>query len=554
MTTHQDIEQAIHTLKSQQAILGDMTVHIATTALQEKLETLSIVPDVEQYDQVTVLVADLSNFTAISAMMDAEELGDTMNAVWRKLDAVIEAWGGRIDKHTGDGLIALFGVGEANDAECAVLAALDMQLELAIFNEMARERTQETPSEWVQLLMRIGLHTGPVAWGKVGASHKYTAIGETVTVATQLEELAPVEKILISERVRFMVEDVVSLTLFDSVTVAGQNNPSDLFVIQEGQQRPFHLTKPPIPDISTRMIGRDDELGHLQLVLQSTVDSRLPQVVLIIGEQGIGKARLLDEFVPWLTLLPEKAALFWGKENKPTPYAFMQTMMLNYFTIDDRSSFAVQRLKWIRGFTAVLGDTDGRQVATLIGQLLGLAFIKSPHTDETSLWSHALQGLKTFFTALATQFSVVSILVANIHATDHASLKLLAHLIAMCDEIPLLFIGSAWPSFLVEQPLWANNLAIDDLLYHRLDLKPLSSINSRHLVTEILQKVNNLPIRLIDFIVSGAQGNPQYIEEVIKTLITEKVIDVEGEWRLQLANLSKIRLPLTLSALLASRP
>jgi class 3 adenylate cyclase len=115
---HQELEEAIIALEAQRAVLGPEVVDISLAALRQKLRALQSSPVTEQYGSIVVLVADLSGFTVMSESMDAEELRDTINAIWERLDAVVEAWGGEIDKHVGDGLIALFGVSGAQPDDC----------------------------------------------------------------------------------------------------------------------------------------------------------------------------------------------------------------------------------------------------------------------------------------------------------------------------------------------------------------------------------------------------------------------------------------------------
>ena len=165
----EDLEAAIEALERERVELGDVVADTAVAALRQKLMSLQTRDG--RMEQATVLVADLSGFTAMSEMMDAEEVGLTLNALWQRLDRVVEVWGGTVDKHTGDGLIALFGLPTPyKDApERAVQAAFDMQLEVAVFNEQALQRLQ-SDHFWVRLRLRIGIHSGPVCsrrWGIV---------------------------------------------------------------------------------------------------------------------------------------------------------------------------------------------------------------------------------------------------------------------------------------------------------------------------------------------------------------------------------------------------
>ncbi|MCZ7671000.1 MAG: adenylate/guanylate cyclase domain-containing protein [Chloroflexi bacterium] len=110
MSEQQVLEEAIAVLRKHQEALGYSVVETAVSVLLDQLSTLETSPLIEQFESVTVLQMDLSGFTALSAAMDAEQVRDRVNALWKRLDKVVLAWGGQIEQHTGDGLIALFGV------------------------------------------------------------------------------------------------------------------------------------------------------------------------------------------------------------------------------------------------------------------------------------------------------------------------------------------------------------------------------------------------------------------------------------------------------------
>jgi len=186
VATHQELKQAIAVLESHRDILDDATVDTALAALREKLRALQSPPPADLQQNTAVLVADLSGFTAMSEQMDAEEVRDTINAVWQKLDGVITAWGGQIDQHVGDGVVALFQATSdvADSAERATLAALDMQLELALFRERERGGTGPLgrPFSGDNLRMRIGIHAGAI----IGYSQYDIASGRCVALASVL--------------------------------------------------------------------------------------------------------------------------------------------------------------------------------------------------------------------------------------------------------------------------------------------------------------------------------------------------------------------------------
>ncbi len=194
MTEIEQLERAIAALEAQRAVLGDDVVDAALAPMCEKLAALKThpAPTEPQRKQATVLFADVAGFTAMSETMDAEDMTEMMNAIWQRLDAVIASHGGRIDKHIGDAVMAVWGANQALeiDPEQAIRAALGMQAELRLFQE-----TNGAP-----LAMRIGINTGPVFLSEVGTTLEFTAMGDTVNLASRLEHAAPVSGILISHR------------------------------------------------------------------------------------------------------------------------------------------------------------------------------------------------------------------------------------------------------------------------------------------------------------------------------------------------------------------
>jgi len=219
----EQLEQAIATLEAQRALLGDAAVDTALAALRVELAKLQAQSVAEQRKQVTVLFADVSGFTAVSERMDAEEVRDTMNALWRRLDAVITAHGGMIDKHMGDAIMAVWGTQAAHedDPERAIRAALAMQAEMEPFF-----------ASGAALAVRIGINTGPVLLGAVGTTGEYTAMGDTVNVASRLEHAAPVGGILISHDSYRHVRGVFDVQVLELIHVKGRAEPVQAYIVQ----------------------------------------------------------------------------------------------------------------------------------------------------------------------------------------------------------------------------------------------------------------------------------------------------------------------------------
>ncbi|MCA9931642.1 MAG: adenylate/guanylate cyclase domain-containing protein, partial [Anaerolineales bacterium] len=430
MATFQDIENAIAVIETQRVHLDSSVADISLMALREKLVDLQSQPAGEQYPQMTVLVADLSGFTAMSEMRDAEEVRDTMNAVWQKLDSVIVSWGGKIDKHVGDAVIALFGVPKQreDDQERAIQAALDMQLELALFNERGREEGGQNRYRWsapqAQLRMRIGVHSGPVFMGTVGASKEKTAVGDTVTIANQLEKNAPVEGVLISNDVFQQVANVFDVLPQKAIEIESHAQPLPVYVVKREKARPFYMSIRGIGGIQTRIVGRNEELEMLQDVLQTVIDGGMTQVVTVLGEAGVGKSRLLYEFEHLLALQPESINILRGRAQRQIgqrPYGLFRDLLGNHFDIHRRNSPAVAREKLVRGIGDVMTEdaAQSRESAHFIGQLLGFDFSFSPYLqgildDARRLRESAFQEMVSFMSAVSGQYAAAVLLLEDL--------------------------------------------------------------------------------------------------------------------------------------------
>jgi class 3 adenylate cyclase len=187
MSEHEQLERAIIALEAQREALGNEVVDIALTAMREKLAALKASREPQQRKQVTVLFADVSGFTAMAETMDHEEVSGVINSLWSRVDKAILEQGGRIDKHIGDAVMALFGtpIAQEDDPERAIRAALKIQTEVAAWKKEFDEPRSNQPSRAQNIQLRIGINTGPALLGTVGTTGEYTAIGDTVNLASR---------------------------------------------------------------------------------------------------------------------------------------------------------------------------------------------------------------------------------------------------------------------------------------------------------------------------------------------------------------------------------
>jgi class 3 adenylate cyclase len=220
MSSLEELQQAIAVLESQRPILGDLAVNAAVAGLRQKMAELQTQTALQQRKQVTILFADVSGFTSLSEKMDAEEVHDLMNSLWLQLDAIIQRHGGRIDKHIGDAVLALWGVTgtREDDAEQALRAALAMQTEIA-------NLALPIPGGSGVLRMRIGVHSGLVLFGAVGTQGEVSVTGDAVNLASRLQTAAPLGGVLISHETFLQVRGLFDMLPQPPLTVKGKSEP-----------------------------------------------------------------------------------------------------------------------------------------------------------------------------------------------------------------------------------------------------------------------------------------------------------------------------------------
>ncbi len=561
---HELLEQAMTVLESKRSLLGDEVVDIALAAMLEKMRGLETrthtTLEPQQRKLVTILFADISGFTAIAETMDHEIVSNVVNSLWSRVDKAIHDHGGRIDKHIGDAVMALFGTPTAHedDPERAIRSALQIQSEIREWKKEFAESSSVHQSQIQEIQLRIGINTGPALLGTVGTIGEYTAIGNTVNIASRLEHAAPVGGILISQDVYRHVRGIFDVTVLEPISVKGKSEPIQVYTINDIKPRSFRDTTRGLEGVETRTIGREDELAQMKAAFGKTVDYHDTYLINLVAEAGTGKSRLLFEFGKWLDTLDRPVQLFKGRalqETAQIPYLLLRGILSSSFEIqeNDKASKAQQKLE-----QGILKFTDNKENATLyshfIGHLIGLDYSMSPHLkgilgDARQVRDLAFHYATQFF-ADVTQQKPVVIFLEDIHWADAGSLDFFENLMNKRPDLPLLIVGLTRSTLFEQRPEWGTG-PIQSL---SLNLLPLSETDTRRLTAEILQKIPEIPEAIMDLIVKKAEGSPFYVEELVKVLIEGGVI-IRGDeqWSVELERLSNLRVPATLTGLLQAR-
>lgn len=565
MDERTQLEQAIKLQESLRGIVDDSIIDTAVSALRRQLAGLqSSHPAQAERKQVSILFADVSGYTALSAGMDAEDVNELMNALWQRLDAIIAGQGGYIDKHMGDSLMAVWGAQKTheNDAERAILAALAMQQEFASHQPalpgFSTRQSNRLPST-KNISLRVGIHTGPVLMGSLGTTGEYTAVGDTVNTAKHIQSIAPPGGVLISHDTFGHVRGVFDVHVLDPILVKGKTEPLQVYKVKRAKPRAFRLHTRGVQGIETHMIGRQIEMDILKAAVQRMAEKK-GGLVLVTGEAGVGKSRLLYEFENWMDLQPVQIRFYQGRARQETqgqPYAPLRDLLSLRFGIQENDAQETVWRKMEQGMAEAMLAPNPQQAeiqAHFVGQLLGYDFSSSPHlqgalNDVKQLRDRALIYLEAHFKDLAARLPVVVVL-EDIHWADDSSLEAIEQLGRQAANQCLLIVCLARPMLFERRPQCAE----PQPYLMRVNLQPLSTPESRQLVTEILRKAEHIPDALSELVVGGAEGNPFFIEELIKLMIEDGVIRTGLErWQVEPERLAQVRIPQTLTALLQAR-
>ncbi len=554
------LEAGIAALEAQRATLGDEMVEAMLGPAREKLAALeSRSQSQQQRKQATVLFADVSGFTAMSETMDAEVVAGVMNELWAEVDRAVTDHEGRIDKHIGDAIMALWGADTAreDDPERAVRAALAMQAAVARFCE----------TRGMTLAMRIGINTGPVVFGAMGTTAEFTAMGDAVNVASRLEHAAPVGGILIGHDTYSQVRGIFDVLPQDPLSVKGKAEPVRTYVVQRAKPRAFRMATRGVEGVETRMIGRDAELETLKNTYLDVMESAETRLAVVVGEAGVGKSRLLYEFENWIEMRPETIWYFKGRATSNTQnvaYSLFRDLFANRFEILESDPIATALDKFRRGMAGAL-EPDS---ADIVGYWLGFDFSGSEAVQGllggSGLMQTARAFLMRYFRALTADSPTV-IFLEDIHWADDSSLDLAVYLATALPEARLLLVAVTRSRLFERRPNWDEGRTV----FRRISLMPLPKRSSRALVDEILKRVDEVPDSLRDLITDAAEGNPFYVEEMVKMLIEQGIIErgitndelrmtneearAAGQWRVRVDKLATLKVPPTLTALLQAR-
>lgn len=493
---------------------------------------------------VTTLLVDVVNSTGLSESVDLETWIGLINHAFDSIAKVVYSYEGTIARLLGDSLLAFFGapVAHEDDPQRAVWAGLEIINQVKDFCQEVRDE------HGIEFTIRVCINTGPVIVGPVGDDLKYdfSAFGGTVNLTSRLKFAArPMSVLVTGDTHRFISPyfDCQDLGLID---VKGLARQVRVYEVKEarsvlGRTRGF-------AELESPMVGRSEELATL-LHACDAVQAGLGRAVVISGEPGLGKTRLIQE---WKKAAEAKSIALSENQAVDQPvagkwllgrcvsyrqglaYQLLIDLLRNMIGVSIGSDEPETRAA-LQSFLDNLFGEQPMDVYPFLGHLLALklegeALQRTQITDPQALQTQYLLAMQRLFETMMEQNPVILVL-EDLHWADGSSTELFIKLLSLVSRGPILFClvtrverdAAGWKLVLAARELMRGSLT-------DINLQNLTENDSRSLVANLLT-IETLPVKVRDLILEKAEGNPLYMEEVIRMLIDRgAIIHIDANW------------------------
>lgn len=482
-----------------------MTVFVKRDILMKSMRK-GIVPE-RRF--VTILFADIKGFTSLSESLDPEDVEDIINQIFSLFKRIIEDNGGYLDKFIGDAVMAVFGApkSHSDDPRRAILSALKMQETIKKFN---RKRG-------LDLGLRIGINTGEVLWSSI-AGEKPTVMGDAVNVAQRMESIGEPGKVFVSFKTMQLADKYFEFLFRGETHVKGRNEPVKVYEVLREKE----ISKVINLKNLTPIFERDRELSLMRELYEKTVSQKKTTSVMVQGDSGIGKTRLLIEFVRDLQKDGENAHFIFVRSD---PFRQGSYYVVSHILMEMLGGKNVEEISHqIEGLFRKLKNLSEVERKTF--ERLVLSIIHPSHKVEGSLSvsKERVNAIFVLFSGILSHANTPYVIVVDdFHHVDEESYNIL---IKFKDHIPnsptLLLLSS-------RKPYDAVNID------HVITLSPLSKSSVYAFIRSIFKlKDEKISGEFADLIMEKTGGNPYYIEELLKYIKTkhlyeENPLNVKGE-------------------------
>jgi class 3 adenylate cyclase/tetratricopeptide (TPR) repeat protein len=539
----EELLTAIAGLERQRATLGDAVIEPAISALRQQLAQLkaetTTLASAEERKLVTIVFADVSGFTALSEKLDPEKVRELTNSCFECLVPIVQKYGGTVDKFIGDEIMALFGapVAHEDDAERALRAALEMMDGIAAFNR----------KHGTELGLHLGVNTGLVVAGHVGAGSRrdYSVMGDAVNLAARLEDASSTGEIFVGPTTYRQTHALFDFKAVPPLNLKGKEAPVQIYQLLGVKAAP----KPTrgIEGLRAPLIGRDRELGQIRDAIVE-LDRGKGAALAIIGEAGVGKSRLIAET---RSCLPPNVTWAEGRAlsySAGMSYWLAREIILSLLGVSAQAGQA-EIARTLQRSVDVCGQSE---VYPYLARLLDLPMEAAVEELVKFLSGEALQGrileaLRDYIRSRARQLPLVLVW-EDLHWCDPSSWQVLEALLPLSGDVPLLLLCIAR----LDDNRVTETFHEAKHPCRTIRLSPLTRKESSSLIQQLLQ-LDTLSERVRDLILNRAEGNPFFVEELLRSLIDAGVLVLQAGRATAMREIDAIEIPDTLQGVLAAR-
>lgn len=473
---------------------------------------------------VTALFADVVGSTTLAERLDPEDFTSLVGEAVRRMAVAVEAFGGSVSELAGDGLLALFGAPAAHedDPERAVLAGLRLVGDIESYAaEVARDWQIE------DFGVRVGIETGLAVLGPLGGGGKveYTAMGDSINTAARLQAASEAGMVLVGGRTQRLIAAAFSWGEARELQLKGKTGAVLAYPVAELEGS---AAAAPDADRQSPLIGRDEELA----VAAEAVDAVLHGsggVLIVSGDAGIGKSRLAGELRRRFDAAGGGGRWLTGRcvsYGESLPYWPFRALLRDWLRRDADIAGDVGDALRVR-LPELVGER-ATDVEPLLAAVLGEAAGETDPSEELQRRIH--EAAATVFAALAGAGPVV-ISLDDVHWADASSLALVEHLLELCDEQPVLLVLCARAER--EGAWWRTRERVLRELPHRVRELTLEALGEEvdAALLESLVGAGTLPEQLERRLLARAEGNPLYLEELVRSMIDGgALVPANGGW------------------------
>ena len=493
-------------------------------ALKRKLQAAQDRGDmVGERRVVTMLFCDVKGSTAAAQHLDPEEWTEIINGAFEHMIRPIYDYEGTVARLMGDGILAFFGapLAHEDDPHRAVLAGLDIHTYFAPYRE-------KISRDWgIDINVRVGINTGLVVVGAVGSDLRmeYSALGDAINLAARMEQTALPGTVQVAYDTYKLVKPLFEFEELGDIEVKGKEERITAYrvlgrKVQSGRVRG-------IEGLHADLVGREVELQHLHDVVDD-IERGVGRIAVVLGEAGLGKTRLVREMRKYYNeRLGEDANWYetssLSYENKQA-YGLLQRLIRIVIGIGyDDAPRLVQ--KKIAGLVEDFPEDQHARMTDVLEALFGLDRSQNGggHLDGEAFKNELLELVEAWWRMRFDKTPSV-IVFDDMHWADQASVDLLEKLLHLTEELPLALICAMRVDR--QSGAWQIKTVADDSHHHRyaeIPLRPLSERDSNELVNRLLA-IPDIPELLRSSIIEKSDGNPFFIEEVVRTLIDNEIV------------------------------